>query len=337
MNKRVWTLLLALVMGLSLAACGEKQTGPEGPQGSQSQETKWPAGAVQVVVPAKAGGDTDTTARYANIPLEKLLGQTFTVVNMEGSSGMLAINDVITSPADGSKMLYYHTDVITQTLLGNTDFSWQNDMVIAGIPFVSNDYSLFVAADAPFDDLQGMIAYASDPANDKLIFGGETNTIAQVLATAICSRMGIDFTFVEAGGNSTKIPELLAGRVDVITANYAGVADYVENGDFKCLGSMGAERCAFLKDVPTFQEQGVDITYEKFFFYGFLKGTPDSVVTTFTDALKQATADEEYISALENYNASPNYLDPKAATEYMAQFQKNLQEYFDIFLAAQGG
>ncbi len=53
-----------------------------------SQAAEWPARPVELIVPYRAGGDTDFHARTYAKYLEKELGITFTVINMEGAEAV---------------------------------------------------------------------------------------------------------------------------------------------------------------------------------------------------------------------------------------------------------
>ena len=74
-RKTAWmgfVMSAVLLMGSVLTGCSEK-------------ETIYPDGNINVIVSAKAGGDTDTYARILSKYLEKELGVTLTVTNKDSA------------------------------------------------------------------------------------------------------------------------------------------------------------------------------------------------------------------------------------------------------------
>ena len=66
---------------------------------------KYPSHPVKIIVPYAPGGATDIVARILADQLSKSLGQQFYVESKPGAFGMLAIEEMVKSPADG-----YHAD-----------------------------------------------------------------------------------------------------------------------------------------------------------------------------------------------------------------------------------
>ena len=58
-------MLLAVLMCLSLVACGQQETTDNGSSSDATQQggTAWPEHAIEMVIPYSAGGDTDTWGR----------------------------------------------------------------------------------------------------------------------------------------------------------------------------------------------------------------------------------------------------------------------------------
>src|ERR1700734_1328960 len=66
---------------------------------------KYPSRPVKIVVPYAPGGATDIVARILADRLGKALGQSFFVENKPGAFGMLAIEEMVHSPADGYTLM----------------------------------------------------------------------------------------------------------------------------------------------------------------------------------------------------------------------------------------
>ena len=66
----------------------------------------YPDRPIKVVVPAAAGGVTDTPARVVTNRMRDNLGQTFVVENQGGAGGILASENVKRASPDGYTLLY---------------------------------------------------------------------------------------------------------------------------------------------------------------------------------------------------------------------------------------
>src|ERR1700754_3874079 len=72
---------------------------------AQATDT-YPDRPIKLVVPAAAGGVTDTPARVVTNRMRDNLGQTFVVENQGGAGGILAAESVKRAPPDGYTLLY---------------------------------------------------------------------------------------------------------------------------------------------------------------------------------------------------------------------------------------
>lgn len=322
MKRTALIIMFAICAGMLLAQ-GQVDT---------ADVSAYPSKPIQIVVPANPGGDTDMTARFIAKEMEKLLGVSMPVVNMAGAAGTLATNDVKSSPADGYKTIYFHTDIIVSHLLGMNPNKWDETFEIAGIPSYVEDFALFVHADAPFDTLDELIAYAKESSNKKLVFATDTGSINQVLGRVLQQMAGIQFIEVDGGNASDRVASLKGKQADLVLLPYSVAKDYVENGDFICLGIMANERNEFIPEVSTFSEQGFDITYTKFFFFGFRKGTDKAIIDKFSQAMEEATTHEDYRKNMSRYNMVPKFIDSDEAVAFMREQEEKYQMYVDMML-----
>lgn len=298
-----------------------------------ANEDSYPSRSIELVVPANAGGGTDLNARVLASSLQNVIGQPVAIVNISGGAGTIAAETVLDAPADGYKALYFHADLIINSLMGMSGYDWKDKFKIAGITSLSTDYAVIVDYDAPYNNISELIDYVKS-SGTKLRYAMETGGIAHVLALAFQDQVGIEFNLVDVGGASEKISNLLGGHVDIITMPYGNVRDYVANKDFKVIGIMGSERSQFAPEIPTFKEQGIDIEHDTFFFVAFSKDTPDSIVEYMSGALEKACQDPGFIEGTNNLKYSVAYYDSQDAYDYMVDKEQGYKEYVDLVLKA---
>lgn len=252
----------------------------------------WPERSIELIVPANPGGDTDANARALAAALNEQLGWNVIVSNMSGASGAVAHEDVLANPDDGYRFVFYHSGAPISELMGMYDFSLVDDFKFAGMPFM--DYSsafLSNSKNEKFSDVASMVAYMKDHP-EEITFATETGNFTHLHALAFEAAADVKFGIVDAGTAAQKITELLGQRLDVIDTQAGLVRDYLDTGDFTCLGIMAEERLEGRPEIPTLKEQGYDVVFPKFFYLATAKSVDDSVIEAMNAGLAQVVDNE---------------------------------------------
>lgn len=339
MKKKILATILAGTMALSLAACGGSETAsettaaPAADSGSEAAAeggdaaaaSDWkPEGTVSIVVPAGAGGDTDLSARVFAQYAKELTGVDFIVVNSNGAAGSVAANQVLESAPDGMTCLYGHALVNVANIAGVTDYNYTAFKI--GPSFALEPAQQFYTFTDKYPDLDSFIE-AAKAAPGQLKACTEVGAYTYYELLGFEKAAGIDLDLVDAGSTSDKIAAMLSGQIDLMPGPYVNCKDYLETGDFTCIGVPTEERYDITKDLPTLKEQGIDYSYpnQEFSFY-FPKETPDEVITWYDNLVKQILDSEEGKQALADLQMKPNYKSP-------ADTEKTEEETFNTIKA----
>ena len=292
----------------------------------------YPDKAIQVVVPAGAGGDTDVNCRIVGKYLEKELGQPIVVVNVNGGGGTLGSRKVKDSAPDGYTALFYHPSMFLNQMMGLVDYGF-GDFENAGIAVMDNTNIFVVSASSPYKTLQDLAKAAKDNPG-KVKFATETGGFTHLQILAFQAETGAQFNSVDVGAAAQKIVALLGRQVDAIGISYGIIKDYVKAGKFRVIGVESDVRNPLIPEVPTFKEQGVNLSFPKFFFYLFPKGTPQAVIAKFDAALAKVAADPALKAELNKFMVDPVFMAPAEATKYMKAQQDTYFKYKDLILNA---
>ena len=290
----------------------------------------YPEGDIQIVVPVGAGGDTDANARLLAKFMEEELDVALPVVNIKGGSGTLGMEEVRNSEPDGYTALFFHAEAMLPKIAGLYDYNL-DDFKLAGVCLQANTTLLITHNDSGFTTLDEFLEAAK--ANPGTIeYGMAVGGYPQLIGLALEAEAGIDLNLVDIGGNAEKIAALAGHQTDIINVEYALVKDYIATGEFIPLALLSPERNPLFDDIPTADEQGLNMEFGKFFFVAFPKETPDDVITVFTEAMEKAVANEEFVKAAEeSYALTAIYMNPEEATEYAKGVEENLNKYAELF------
>ncbi len=331
MKRTIILLLVLAVVSMGAFASGEKESAAA--SGQTKQEVQYPTKPIQVVVPAGAGGDTDLNCRILGKYLEKELGESVVVVNVGGAGGTLGSRKVKDSDPDGYTVLFYHPSMLLNQLLGLVDYTY-SDFENAGLA-VLDETNVFVASgNSKYNDMKDVIA-ALKAKPKSITFATEVGAFTHLQSLAFQEAAGVELNIVDVGGAAAKTAALKGNQIDIIGTQYGLVKDYIKNGDFKALGVLSDSRNPMFPDVPTFKEQGIDISFTKFFFYSFPPGTPDQIVSTFTNAVKAVVNNPEYVKeAKEKMLVTPTYMNPQETLSFLSKEEAKFNRYKEKILSS---
>ena len=215
----------------------------------------FPAKPLRMLVPVPAGGPSDFIARQVAQQLSASLGQVVTVENKPGANGLVAAREALAAPADGHTLLYAPGSMIATPLMAKgSGLDWSRDLAPLGkvgrVPF-----ALAVHPGVP---AQTLAEFVNQARQHPQVFNVATSTPSEVLAAAqFMKAAGVQLTRVPYKGGTQALPDLLAGRVQLMFGPLSLLQAQVKSGALRVLAVLDPERNAALPDVPTMAEAGM--------------------------------------------------------------------------------
>lgn len=209
-------------------------------------------------MPYGAGNATDAAARLMVKYLEKELSTSVAIVNVAGAAGTIGSMQVLRAKPDGYTLLWNHLSLLTAYHTGASKFTWDSLTPICnGVRFYK---TLVVRGDAPWKNLQEFVDDARKNPG-KIKWGVNIGAGLHFEALGFETLTGTKFHFVAGEGEADQINAMLGGRIDVCTPSPQIVMQYKEDGRIRALASSTEERIPSLPGVPTYKEEGVDLTF----------------------------------------------------------------------------
>lgn len=285
---------LAAVPVVALAGCGG---GGGNGQGSGAGED-YPSQPVKYVIPFDPGGESDITARLQQGPLEEALGVSVTVTNQPGGGGALAWSELTRTEPDGYTIMGHNLPHIILQPLTREDAGYETDQIKPVYIFESTPNALVVAPDSELDTLDAFIREAKENPGDISVGGSGEFTANHVGTLQLGELTGTEFTYVPFSGTGSAVPALQGGQVDALMTYNTAAPDLVEQGA-KVLAVASEERAPNLPDVPTFEEQGIDLQEGAYRGAAVPPETPDEIVNTLADAFREVNQDPQVREEME--------------------------------------
>ena len=120
---------------------------------------------------------------------------------------------------------------------------------------------------------------------------------------------GIRLVQVPFGGGGPSMMALLGSQVEITTAIPAVAMAQLQSGKVKAIAVSGAKRIKILPNVPTYRESGYDAEFNIWNGLFVPQGTPDAIVKTLRDAIREAANSGELESVMQQRGMIYEYLD----------------------------
>ena len=249
----------------------------------------------RLIVPWGAGGGTDVIYRIvANAVNESGAKPELQVVNIGGQGGNKGAKEARKSKKDGCTLFAIHQSAMTSYFTGRVDFSFEAFEPVALMTRTPGFVG--AAAKTPWNSLTELIADAKKRPG-KILAGGTLGSTSQFFFLLIEDAAGVKFKHVPYDGTRQRMTALLANNIELGEINLTSARKHIQAGKLKALGYSGPTR-AFLKDVPTMSEQGVDVIYGVERGIVLPGGTPANIVKHWEGALLKACKDPKVVEAL---------------------------------------
>jgi len=275
---------------------------------------RYPSHPVKIIVPYAPGGATDIVARILADQLSKSLGQQFFVESKPGAFGMLAIEEMVKSPADGTTLMIGNvsTNAITPIIYASKmSFDYMKDVV--PITDVVDIPAFMVATKKNFDvtTVPQLVDYAKKHPG-QVRYGTVGNGSYPHYDMAYFAKRAGDLDMVaipNKAGASGVINDMLTGSTQVSFLNVASTAPQVKAGSLVPLALVNHSRLPDYPDLPTMQELGYPgvgtIAWQGLFAPA---GVPKDVLQTIFNATVAAMKTPEAAEAFkrQTFNVVPN-------------------------------
>ena len=295
--------------------------------GAPAMAADWePNGPVTIEIGFGAGGSTDTMGRVLAEVMKEQTGWNVIVENRPGGGGVAMFTSLSQRPVDNQTVgMGVGIPVLVQLVQRGDELPFNIDSFDYLGTIAKAELALVASADAPFDTLEEMIAYAKEQGNMPLA----TMAPPQVLMMkATTKASGVDFNLVTADGGAEVIRLILGGQV------LAGFASgehfpYLESGDMKVIASANQSRLSYAPETQTFVESGVDAYVDAVFFLAMKAGSDPAATAAIAAAINEAVKSPEIAEIVRNaVQGDPLNMGPDGARMMMVDGLENAKRLF---------
>ncbi|SDM94604.1 Tripartite-type tricarboxylate transporter, receptor component TctC [Franzmannia pantelleriensis] len=262
-----------------------------------SAMAEYPDKNIEVIVPFSAGGGNDTFVRALQPLLEEKLDTDIVVRNIAGGGGAVGLSRAVASDPDGYTLAAASNALQTLEAMGNVAFTSEDFDFVAKV--LEEPYVVAVGSDSEFETLESMVTAAQNGQSVQVGVSG-VGSSAHIAAVAFSDAADVEFNIIPYPGGSETISAAMGGHVDAVVLGGAELRSPLQSGRLKALGMSYEERSDSLPDVPTFKEEGYDLSLTVWRGIAGPKGLPDNVKETWVSAIEEIMAEGSFQETADN-------------------------------------
>jgi putative tricarboxylic transport membrane protein len=293
-----------------------------------AQETPYPKkGNIEITVLFPAGSSADVTARLLAQGMSKQLGGNVIVVNRPGAGGAIGYKYVAGQKPDGYTLVWNSNSISTTYHSGQLPFDYHAFDPVARVLVESP--LIAVRGDAKWKTLNDLIADAKSRPGKMTVANSGTGSHTHITSVAVFKAAGIEVVDVPYGAAQV-VPSLLGGHVDAMVQLPGALAGQIKAGAIRALASITSARDPALPDVPTAQEQGVNVSLEAWRGIAVPKGTPKAVIALLEEAIRKTAESPEFVQGSEKLYVRPAFMPAPQFGELIAKEDAELSRIMQL-------
>jgi tripartite-type tricarboxylate transporter receptor subunit TctC len=256
----------------------------------------YPSRPVLLLVGYAPGGVNDIVARLTGQMVAERLGQPFIIEDRPGAGSNLATEAVVRANPDGYTLLEASTsNAWNAAIYQNLKFDFVRD--IAPVASTVKTYNVMIVNPSfPAKTVPEFIAYAkANPGKINMGSAGPGSS-PHLYGELFKAMTGVDMVTVHYRGDGPAIPELIAGRIQVMFGSVVTWIEQIKAGTVRALAVTSATRTQLLPDLPPIGEFVPGYEGIGWQGIGAPKGTPADIIDKLNSAINAGLADPKFKS-----------------------------------------
>jgi len=271
------------------------------------QAQNYPNKPIRLIVPFPPGGGNDVIARLIAQKLSDRFGQQVVVDNKAGANGIVGLQALMQSPADGYTLAVAAAGpmAVNPSLYDKLPYDPTKDFSPI-TNMVNYPLLLVVHPSVPVKTTLDLVNLAKAKPK-QLFFASPGSGNSGHLAGELFNTMAhVQTVHVPYKGQGPALADLLTGQVQMLYSSIPSVLPQVRSGQLTALAVGSAKRLPSLPDIPTLAETGVP-GYEAYSWVGIVAPakTPKAIVTRLNQEIVDILKQKDVAEKLNQQGALP--------------------------------
>lgn len=268
-------------------------------------QAPYPSKPVRILTGSPPGAPSDLVARVLAQQLGDKLKQTFVVENRPGANNGLAALQTARAEADGYTLLVTPDTVVTVNPLLYKKMEFDPRADLAPVARLASFNQMLVCNAA----LKiGTVAQLVTRSREKTLTyaSGGLGSPGHLAAAMFLSGAGISMDHIPYKGPSPALSDVMGGQVDCGFLTTPTVLPNIQAGRLTALAVSSSRPSPMAPNVPTLTQVGlpdIDASFSQYLMAP--KGTPEAIVSTLQNSVRDALADPAVRERLQALDLTP--------------------------------
>jgi tripartite-type tricarboxylate transporter receptor subunit TctC len=287
----------------------------------------YPSKTIKIIVPSKAGGSTDTTARlFANTAKKYWPKAEMIIVNKPGAGGQIGFEAIARSKADGYTIgMMFTPQLVAHIVAKRAHYTLDSYKIVGNI---AEDPGIVVVNSA--SKIKNLADLKSAAKSKKLTVAVNGIGSDDFLAAKFYEKIeGVTFNLMPTKGSTEQKAAILGNHVDVAFMNLSQMLAQHNAGKVRIIAILSDSRAKVAPEIKTSKEQGVDVYMTATRGMVINAKIKSSIQNKIIDLYTKVMNDAEFQKQCEK---SFIFLKPMKSTEYLnylENLQKSVQKVYD--------
>lgn len=282
----------------------------------------FPTRPITLVVPAAAGGPTDTVARLIAESMSRTLGQTVVVENVGGAGGTIGMARVAKATPDGYTIAVWHVGQATApALYDGLKYDVVNDFDHLGR---ITDVPMTLVSKTPFpaNNVTELLAWIKSEAAKASYGHAGIGSASHLCALVLLKELGVQMNGIAYRGTGPAMNDLLSGQFDIMCDQTTNTTNHINAGKIKGYAVTTKFKVSSVPQLPTLDSgaiPGFDVSAWHAMWAP--KRLPKDIADKFVAALQTALKDQkvaERFASLGTEPVAPALATPDALKSHLA-------------------
>lgn len=275
------------------------------PQGAAAQAA-FPTKPITIMVPAAAGGPTDTVARLIAESMNKTLGQTVIVENVGGAGGTIGMARVAKASPDGYTVAIWHIAQATApALYDNLTYHAVNDFDHIG-RITDVPMTLVSKTTLPAKNAKELLDWIRAGKTNVTYGHAGVGSASHLCALILMKELGVQMTGVGYRGTGPAMNDLVSGQFDVMCDQTTNTTNQIKSDKIKGYAVTIKSKVSSLPELPTLDSAAMP-GFEVAAWHAMWapKGLPKEATDKLVAALQAALKDPKVIERFDSLGTAP--------------------------------
>ena len=288
----------------------------------------YPSKAIKLIVPSKAGGSTDTTARlFAQTAKKYWKGAKFIIVDKPGSGGLMGFEAEARSRADGYTLgMMFTPQIVAHIVAKRASYTLDSFKIIGNI--AEDPEIVVVPAQSSVKNLDELVKLAKSKKITAAVNGiGSDDFLA---AKNFESAAGVKFNLMPTRGSTEEKAAILGNHIEVAFMNLSQMLAQHKAGKARIIAIMAKKRSDIAMDIKTAPEQGYNVLMTATRGMIINAKVKKSIADKISDLYSNVMNDKEFQAKTKKAFIFLKPMKGKVYRDYLEQLQKDTQKVYDV-------